>query len=680
MPPAAGRSVSIHRSLLGNITLVIVVLGAAIVGLMLAGSRETVHRLTGVIVDQTIAQIELRLQRLFEPVVHDLRVLRSWGKTGMLDVDDPALMNRLLEPLLRVDAHRSAAMLADARGREHILLRLDDTWRSRQTRRDVWGVRTAWREWRDGQPAPAAFWKDLDYDPRQRPWYAGAASTLDAGGAGSVHWTPPYTFFTAQAPGITASVAFRGRSGRVHVAGFDVLLSDVSAFTTRLRAGRNGVVMVLAEDGRVIGLPRDARFESPAARQAALLAAPDTLGVPVVRDALGELRGRPPTEAGPRRFASGGEPWWADMRAFVMPDGPRLSIAVMVPEADLSGGLGPVRLGIILLVIGGLVAAIARGAGLARRYSRPIEALARESDRIARGDVEPGPAVTSSISEVRRLAEAHERMRLGLRTLLKLERDLQLARTIQQDTLPERLPALPGFEIEAWNEAADATGGDTYDAIGYEHPPGALAPRLTDTGDRAVLLLADATGHGIGPALSVTQVRAMLRMAVRAGADVATIVRHMNAQLCGDLSDGRFIGAWLGDLDARAGTLTSFSCGQGPLLHYRARERACRVVEPDAPPLGVVEDLEVAPREPLRLEPGDVFLALSDGVVEAANPQGERFGTARVADLVAQHRDVPASALLAALRDAIAAFTGPRPARDDRTALVVRRSSSSDPD
>jgi hypothetical protein len=56
MPPAAGRSVSIHRSLLGNITLVIVVLGAAIVGLMLAGSRETVHRLTGVIVDQTIAR------------------------------------------------------------------------------------------------------------------------------------------------------------------------------------------------------------------------------------------------------------------------------------------------------------------------------------------------------------------------------------------------------------------------------------------------------------------------------------------------------------------------------------------------------------------------------------------------------------------------------------------------
>ena len=51
MPPAAGRSVSIHRSLLGNITLVIVVLGAALVGLMLAGSRETVHRLTGVIVD-----------------------------------------------------------------------------------------------------------------------------------------------------------------------------------------------------------------------------------------------------------------------------------------------------------------------------------------------------------------------------------------------------------------------------------------------------------------------------------------------------------------------------------------------------------------------------------------------------------------------------------------------------
>jgi Serine phosphatase RsbU, regulator of sigma subunit len=56
-------------------------------------------------------------------------------------------------------------------------------------------------------------------------------------------------------------------------------------------------------------------------------------------------------------------------------------------------------------------------------------------------------------------------MRLALRTLFKMERDLQLARQIQQSTLPGRLPVLKEFELDAWCEPAEATGGDTYDVV-----------------------------------------------------------------------------------------------------------------------------------------------------------------------------------------------------------------------
>src|SRR6185436_1466089 len=112
--------------------------------------------------------------------------------------------------------------------------------------------------------------------------------------------------------------------------------------------------------------------------------------------------------------------------------------------------------------------------------------------------------------------------------------------------------------------------------IGYRRVPGEAGPRLTqEEAERAVLLLADASGHGVGPALSVTQVRAMLRMAVRVGEDLAGIVHHLNAQLCADLTEGRFVTAWVGVLDARERTLRSFSCGQGPLLFYRAAAQAC---------------------------------------------------------------------------------------------------------
>src|SRR5258707_12816787 len=92
-------------------------------------------------------------------------------------------------------------------------------------------------------------------------------------------------------------------------------------------------------------------------------------------------------------------------------------------------------------------------------------------------------------------------MRRSLKTLLKLEGDLQVARRIQQDTLPERIPTVTGFDIDAWSEPADETGGDTYDVIGYRRGPGERGPRLlTAESQGAGLLLADAPRHGIGPA------------------------------------------------------------------------------------------------------------------------------------------------------------------------------------
>ncbi len=77
-------------------------------------------------------------------------------------------------------------------------------------------------------------------------------------------------------------------------------------------------------------------------------------------------------------------------------------------------------------------------------------------------------------------------------------------------------------------------------------------------------------------------------------------------------------------------------------------------------------------RAPIRMEPGDIFVALSDGVVDAERTGGERFGTARVIELVTRHCRSSAAELTAALRDAVADFTGAARAEDDRTGLVVK--------
>ena len=666
------RPVSIRRSLLGSVAVLIVLLGAAILATTFLGERHAVQTLSRALIAQTRDRTVERLHGFFDPVESGLLLLRAWIGSGIAKPDDPEVMNRVLVPLMRQYPQTSSVLIADGRGHEHILFRRGNAWRSRQTRRDQWGAETRWLEWTDSDPMPRVIWRTIDYDPRTRPWYQGAAEQrarrerLDE--AGLVAWTAPYTFLTLRSPGMTASVSAEGCGGGDCVAAFDVLLDDVSEFTTNLRISEHGAVVVLTDDNRVIGLPPDPRFASPATRRDALLKTPPQIGAPALAEALRELAHRG-TGAGPVRFKSGGQAWWGDMQPFDLASQRALAVAVVVPEADLLAGLGRVRLGIAVVTLVALGLALLGAALFARRFSRPVEALVRESDRISRGDLEPGVPVKSSLAEIRHLADAHEAMRRALGTLLKMERDLQLARQIQQSTLPEVMPALAGAEIDGWSAPAEATGGDAYDVIGLtgDHRV------TTGVAERAVLMLADASGHGIGPALSVTQVRAMLRMAVREAIDLPGIVRRMNAQLSDDLREGHFITAWFGLLDTRDHSLLSLSCGQAPILHYVSAEARCALLGADAPPLGFDDALDLDGAASIRLGPGDVVVVLSDGIFEARNARHVEFGAERVAEVLRTTCQESAPKILRALRAALEDFAGDTPAADDRTALVVKR-------
>ncbi|MEE8154146.1 MAG: SpoIIE family protein phosphatase [Phycisphaerales bacterium] len=696
-------SVSIRRSLLSNLIVMLVLLSVAIQGTMILAARRVVRTLSASLIEQTLDQTEAQLQRFFDPVVSGMQFARSWGEAGLLsdeetiDLDGEQLhaadifgtLNDQLVPLMHEYQQISSLLVADERGREHMVLRVGDAWTVRKTRRGQWGDESLLVNWSNDEPEPRMSTARLGYDPRVRPWFKGAVDAdrklVDEQPVNAddhaIFWTEPYTFFTTKEPGITASTTFDPGDGLVHVVGFDVLLNDITTFTTGLAPTENGAAFVMDQDGRLIGLPRHERFDDPQARAEAMLKRPAELGIPAATDGVRAYRERSEGAPPVYRYRSERKAWWAGLRPFQLNRERELMIVVAVPESDLLGGLSQMRLWIILITVGVLAGAIVRAVMLAGRYSRPIEALVRQSDRISRGDLEPGEPVDTPVREVRQLAEAHDRMRQGLRTLMKLERDIQLARQIQQRTFPDRLPVLGGYEIDAWSEPADETGGDTYDVIGYtydvieyEHArPGRRGARLTHRADRAMFLLADATGHGIGPALSVTQIRAMLRMAVRMGEDLLTIVRHLNDQLCADLSDARFITAWLGELNGRDHTLTSFSAGQAPLLRYDAARDEVEVLNADMPPFGVLDDLEIQLPDPIVMNPGDIFAVISDGVFEAVNDDNEQFGLARVVEVLSLHHRRSPAQILSSVRETLTQFTGGAPAADDRTAIILKR-------
>jgi phosphoserine phosphatase len=263
------------------------------------------------------------------------------------------------------------------------------------------------------------------------------------------------------------------------------------------------------------------------------------------------------------------------------------------------------------------------------------------------------------------LAVAIERARLQTLALEKerLDRELAVAREIQIATLPSELPRLPGYELAGLSRPAEATGGDTYDLIPLE--------------DRhIVLLLGDATGHGIGPALSVTQVRAMLRVAMRLNADLDAAFRQINDQLAEDLDDARFVTAFIGLLDGEAHRVRFHAGGQGPIMHYCAADDTFDWQPATTTPMGFMPAPAKPPARVIDFGPGDVLGLMTDGVFEAEDAGGEMFGTARVEQLIRRHAAEPAQRLAQTILLAVDDYAGDAPQADDITIVLVRRLSA----
>jgi len=259
-------------------------------------------------------------------------------------------------------------------------------------------------------------------------------------------------------------------------------------------------------------------------------------------------------------------------------------------------------------------------------------------------------------------AVALERVQMTETRLLseKLRQEIAVAREIQIGTLPRTMPGIPGYEIFGMSRPAEETGGDTFDLVALDD-------------GRLFMLLADATGHGVGPALSATQVRAMLRVALRLGADLDAVFRHINNQLVDDLPDDRFVTAFLGVLDPARHAVEFHAGGQGPILHYRAADKQCQWHDPTTIPLGFLPHDEVDSAHCVELAPGDVLGLISDGIYEYENPRGELFGNERVAALFADQAASGVDTLGAELLASAERFADGTSQADDVTVVLVRR-------
>src|SRR5512139_1054652 len=243
----------------------------------------------------------------------------------------------------------------------------------------------------------------------------------------------------------------------------------------------------------------------------------------------------------------------------------------------------------------------------------------------------------------------------------RIDRDLALAREIQVGALPREVPELAGYEIAAWSRPAEKTGGDIYDLILLEN-------------QRMALLMADATGHGIGPALSVTQMQSMFRMGQLLGFNLGKVMSTINTQLKQNLPQNHFITAFGGILDGHEHRIYYHSWGQAPLLHYDAGLDHIQRLEASALPMGILANVPIVAPVCREMRPGDLFAVISDGFFEYQNRAGEQFGDERIgAWLRTIHRSRVNQSTIESLCERIEDFAAGAPQEDDMTAILIRR-------
>lgn len=418
------RSVTIRRSLLFNLGVLVLGLCLAIVAVTVYTGNQLVAIASRRLIDRTLDRSAVQVGSFFEPVERNLRMARGWLETGVLAPQDDAALNAVFLPLLEAYPQISSVNLGDADGRNWMLLRTADGWLNRRVEP---GRPMRLRTWSAGAPSgPGAWGEAADqerYDPRTREWYVVAregAAAREPGAARpeGVYWTDAYEFFTTREPGLTATVHVAAPTGRWLLA-FDVLLRDVSAFTQAIEVTKNGFVGVLSGDRRLLGVPRLPQLSTEAAVRDALLKRPRELGIDILDDAISAYQGQPGAVPGRYRdtvfsFESGGERYWADVLVVPVPPDQQVLIVVNVPERDLLGPIRQLRAGVLGAAAIAMLAAIGSAFLLARRYSAPLTDLARGSARIRRLDLRGSEPVHSGITEIAQLAGAQESMRTAL--------------------------------------------------------------------------------------------------------------------------------------------------------------------------------------------------------------------------------------------------------------------------
>ena len=254
-----------------------------------------------------------------------------------------------------------------------------------------------------------------------------------------------------------------------------------------------------------------------------------------------------------------------------------------------------------------------------------------------------------------------EELAQEIREQERVKQELQVARSIQQASLPEEVPEPEGWQISPYYQPAREVGGDFYDF------------HLLSNG-RLGVVVGDVMGKGVPAALVMSTTCGMLQLAAWAldSPSPGEVLEQVNETLLARIPSNMFVTCLYAILEPENGRLSYANAGHD--LPYVRRGGGCEELRARGMPLGLMPGMGYEEDE-IVLDAGEAALFYSDGLVEAHDPKGEMFGFPRLRDLIAAHAEE--AALGDYLLEELYSFVGEGwEQEDDITLLTLKRSAS----
>lgn len=264
-----------------------------------------------------------------------------------------------------------------------------------------------------------------------------------------------------------------------------------------------------------------------------------------------------------------------------------------------------------------------------------------------------------SVGSQASLAVENSRLHEELVEQREIQRDLEVATQIQLGFLPNKRPVVKGYEFYDYYEPAQSVGGDYFDYVPLRNKLVAIAA-------------ADVAGKGIPAALLMARLYSAARFHLLTQTSLAKAMTGLNSEIASSGLGFRFITCVIAILNPKTHELTIANAGHmPPLMRHAGGEVEQIGKEIGGLPLGVVPD-QTFEEIVVPIQPGDTFVAFTDGITEAMNSQSELYGTKMLSQYLSTGPENPEDLVKGVIQD-VETFCEGRPQSDDMCLVCLRR-------